>query len=153
MAAQGYQESRLNQHAKSHVGAVGVMQIMPATGKELKVDITRTDDNIHGGVKYIRFMIDKYYKNEPMDDLNKVLFAFAAYNCGPGRVSQLRRAAAARGLDANVWFNNVERVAAEKIGRETVTYVSNIYKYYVSYLLVQGEYINRRNARKAAPSS
>ena len=152
MAAQGYQESRLNQQAKSHVGAVGVMQIMPDTGKELKVDITRTEDNVHGGVKYIRFMIDKYYKDEPMDELNKVLFAFAAYNCGPGRVSQLRRTAAARGLDPNIWFDNVERVAAEKIGRETVTYVSNIYKYYVSYLLVQGEYINRRNAKKAAPS-
>jgi membrane-bound lytic murein transglycosylase MltF len=153
MAAQGYQESRLNQQAKSHVGAVGVMQIMPATGKELKLDIRRTEDNIHGGVKYIRLMIDKYYENEPMDDLNKVLFAFAAYNCGPGRVRQLRRAAASRRLDANVWFDNVERVAAETIGRETVTYVSNIYKYYVAYLLVQGEYINRRNAKKAPPSS
>jgi membrane-bound lytic murein transglycosylase MltF len=153
MAAQGYQESRLDQQAKSHVGAVGVMQIMPATGAELKVDITKVEDNIHGGVKYIRFMIDKYYKDEPMDDLNKGLFAFAAYNCGPGRVRQLRREAAARGLDANVWFNHVERVAAEKIGRETVTYVSNIYKYYVSYLLVQGEYINRRNARKASQGS
>jgi len=153
MAAQGYQESRLDQQAKSHVGAVGVMQLMPATGKELKVDITKAEGNIQGGVKYIRFMIDKYYKDEPMDDLNKGLFAFAAYNCGPGRVRQLRRDAAARGLDANVWFDNVERVAAEKIGRETVTYVSNIYKYYVSYLLVQGEYINRRNARKASPGS
>ena len=153
MAAQGYQESRLDQHAKSHVGAVGVMQIMPATGKELKVDITKAEGNIQGGVKYIRFIIDKYYKSEPMDDLNKGLFAFAAYNCGPGRVRQLRRDAAARGLDANVWFDNVERVAAEKIGRETVTYVSNIYKYYVSYLLVQGEYINRRNARKTSRGS
>ena len=153
MAAQGYQESRLNQSAKSRVGAVGVMQIMPATGKELKVDITRTEDNIHGGVKYIRFMIDQYYKNEPMNDLDKALCAFAAYNCGPGRVRQLRREAAARGLDANIWFDNVERVAAERIGRETVTYVSNIYKYYVSYLLVQGEYINRRNAKKTAPPS
>jgi membrane-bound lytic murein transglycosylase MltF len=151
MAAQGYQESRLNQKAKSHVGAIGVMQIMPATGKELKVgDITQTEANIHGGVKYIRFMIDRYYKDEPMDELNKGLFAFAAYNCGPGRVRQLRREAAARGLDANVWFDNVERVAAEKIGRETVTYVSNIYKYYVSYLLVQGEYIQRRELKKKA---
>jgi membrane-bound lytic murein transglycosylase MltF len=149
MAAQGYQESRLNQQAKSHVGAVGIMQIMPETGQELKVgDIRKTDANIHGGVKYIRFMIDRYYENEPMDDLNKVLFAFAAYNCGPGRVRQLRREAAGRGLDANVWFDNVERVAAEKIGRETVTYVSNIYKYYVSYLLVQGEYIQRRALKK-----
>jgi membrane-bound lytic murein transglycosylase MltF len=154
MAAQGYQESRLNQQAKSHVGAVGVMQIMPATGNELKVgDISKTEPNIHGGVKYIRFMIDQYYADEPMDDLNKVLFAFAAYNCGPGRVRQLRREAAARGLDANVWFDNVERIAAEKIGRETVTYVSNIYKYYVSYLLVQGEYIQRRELKKKPATS
>ena len=153
MAAQGYQESRLDQQARSHVGAVGVMQIMPATGAELKVDVTKAEGNIQGGVKYIRFMIDKYYKDEPMDELNKALFAFAAYNCGPGRVKQLRRETAARGLDANVWFDNVERVAAERIGRETVTYVSNIYKYYVSYLLVQGEYINRRNAKKASPTS
>jgi membrane-bound lytic murein transglycosylase MltF len=151
MAAQGYQESRLDRQAKSHVGAVGVMQIMAATGKELKVDITKAEGNIQGGVKNIRFIIDKYYKSEPMDDLNKGLFAFAAYNCGPGRVRQLRRDAAARGLDANVWFDNVERVTAEKIGRETVTYVSNIYKYYVSYLLAQGEYINRRNARQTVP--
>ena len=151
MAAQGYQESRLDQQAKSHVGAIGVMQIMPATGKELKVgDIQQIEANIHGGVKYIRFMIDRYYEDEPIDDLNKVLFAFAAYNCGPGRVRQLRREATARGLDANVWFDNVERVAAEKIGRETVTYVSNIYKYYVSYLLVQGEYIQRRDLKKKA---
>ena len=152
MAAQGYQESRLDQQAKSHVGAIGVMQIMPATGTELKVgDIRQIEANIHGGVKYIRFMIDRYYEDEPMDDLNKVLFAFAAYNCGPGRVRQLRREAAARGLDANVWFDNVERIAAEKIGRETVTYVSNIYKYYVSYLLVQGEYIQRRDLKKKSP--
>ena len=134
MAAQGYQESRLNQQAKSHVGAIGVMQVMPATGRELNVgDITRVEANIHAGVKYIRSMIDRYYRDEPIDELNRVLFAFAAYNCGPGRVLQLRRAAAARGLDANVWFDNVERMAAEKIGRETVTYVSNIYKYYLEY--------------------
>jgi membrane-bound lytic murein transglycosylase MltF len=149
MAAQGFQESRLDQQARSQVGAIGVMQVMPDTGKELNVgDIHQIDANIHAGVKYIRFMIDKFYEAEPMDDLNKVLFAFAAYNCGPGRIRQLRRLAAARGLDENVWFDNVERVAAEKIGRETVTYVSNIYKYYVSYLLVQGEYIQRRNMKK-----
>jgi membrane-bound lytic murein transglycosylase MltF len=153
MAAQGYQESRLDQQAKSHVGAIGIMQIMPETGKELRVgDITKTEANIHGGIKYIRFMIDRYYEDEPIDDLNKVLFAFAAYNCGPGRVRQLRRQAAARSLDANVWFDNVERVAADVIGRETVTYVSNIYKYYVSYLLVQGEYVQRRELKKKATS-
>ena len=149
MAAQGYQESRLDQAAKSHVGAVGVMQVMPATGRELRVgDITSVEPNIHAGVKYIRFVIDSYFKNEPMDDLNKVLFAFASYNAGPGRIRQLRREAAARGLDATVWFDNVERIAAERIGRETVTYVGNIYKYYVAYTLVQGEYIERRELRK-----
>jgi hypothetical protein len=86
MAAQGYQESRLDQSARSHVGAIGVMQVMPQTAKDLKVgDITETEPNIHAGVKYIRFMVDQYYANEPMTDLDKGLFAFAAYNCGAGR--------------------------------------------------------------------
>jgi membrane-bound lytic murein transglycosylase MltF len=148
MAAQGYQESRLDHNAKSHVGAIGVMQVMPETGRELKVgDITKLEPNIHAGIKFMRSIVDRYYANEPMDDVNKVLFAFAAYNAGPGRVRQLRREAVARGLDENVWFNNVERIASERIGRETVTYVSNIYKYYVTYLLIQGEYLERRNLK------
>jgi len=152
MAAQGYQESRLDQNAKSHVGAVGVMQVMPATGKELNVgDIKLIDPNIHAGVKYIRNMVDRYFANEPMDDVNKMLFAFAAYNAGPARVRQLRAEAKTQGLDPNVWFNNVERVASARIGRETVTYVSNIYKYYVTYLLIQGEYLQRRAIKKTEP--
>ena len=106
MAAQGYQESRLDQNAKSHVGAIGVMQVMPATGKELNVgDIKLIEPNIHAGVKYIRNMIDRYFASEPMDDVNKLLFAFAAYNAGPARVRQLRKEAAGRGLDQNIWFN------------------------------------------------
>ena len=134
MAAQGYQESQLNQQAQSHVGAIGVMQLMPATGKEMKVgDIRETEANIHAGVKYMRWMIDNYYGNEPMTKLDKALFSFASYNAGAGRVSGLRKEAAKRGLNPNVWFHNVEYVAAEKIGAETVTYVANIYKYYVAY--------------------
>ncbi|MCW0207066.1 MAG: transporter substrate-binding domain-containing protein [Achromobacter sp.] len=140
MMAQGYQESRLDQGAKSAVGAIGVMQIMPATGKDLKVgDIRQEEFNIHGGVKYIRFMIDQYYGREPMTDLDKGLFAFAAYNAGPGRIGQLRKEAASKGLDPNVWFDNVERVAAQRIGRETVQYVSNIYKYYIAYSLIRAQ--------------
>jgi membrane-bound lytic murein transglycosylase MltF len=147
MAAQGYQESRLNQQARSAVGAIGVMQVMPATGKELNVgDITQTEPNIHAGVKYMRFMVDRYYGNEPMTKLDKVLFAFAAYNCGPGRVAQLRKEAAKRGLDPNVWFHNVEYVAEEKIGHETVTYVGNIYKYYVAYQLIEDSLRDRQEA-------
>jgi membrane-bound lytic murein transglycosylase MltF len=147
MAAQGYQESRLDQNAKSHVGAVGVMQVMPATGKELKVgDITQTEANIHAGIKYMRFMIDQYYKDEPMTPMNKVLMTFASYNAGPGRMRQLRKETEKRGLDPNVWFGNVERVTSEKIGRETVQYVANIYKYYVAYTLI----LEQRQAREAA---
>ena len=119
------------------MGAIGVMQIMPATGKELKVgDIRKVEANIHGGIKYMRWMIDQYYGKEPMTRLDKALFAFASYNAGAGRISQLRREAAQRGLDPNVWFQNVEYVAAEKIGAETVTYVGNIYKYYIAYHLL-----------------
>lgn len=145
MAAQGYQESRLDQAVRSRVGAIGVMQVMPATGQEMAVgDIKRLEPNIHAGVKYIRFMMDQYYKGEPMDDLNKALMTFASYNAGPNRVRQLRREAAARGLDPNVWFGNVERIASERIGRETVQYVSNIYKYYIAYQLV----LERQQARE-----
>jgi membrane-bound lytic murein transglycosylase MltF len=147
MMAQGYQESRLDHNTRSKAGAVGIMQVMPATGKEMKVgDIRQMEPNIEAGVKYIRFMVDQYYKNEPMDQLNKGLFAFAAYNAGPARIAQFRKLAAQRKLDPNVWFNNVELIAAEKIGRETVTYVSNIYKYYLAYQLIVEEEKERREA-------
>jgi membrane-bound lytic murein transglycosylase MltF len=149
MMAQGYQESRLDQSAKSPVGAIGVMQVMPATGKDMGVgDIAQIEPNIQAGVKYIRFMVDQFFENEPMDKLNKGLFAFAAYNAGPGRISQLRGPAAKRGLSPNVWFNNVEVTASEKIGRETVTYVSNIYKYYIAYKLVAEEMEDRQKAKE-----
>lgn len=150
--AQGYQESRLNQNAKSPVGAVGVMQLMPATGKDMKVgDIAELEPNIHAGAKYMRFMIDQYYAKEPMTLLDKGLFSFASYNAGAGRVNSLRKEATKRGLDPNVWFNNVELVAAEKIGRETVEYVGNIYKYYLAYKLIEEQRAEREKARGAAP--
>jgi membrane-bound lytic murein transglycosylase MltF len=147
MAAQGYQESQLNQNAKSAVGAIGVMQVMPATGKDMKVgDITQTEANINAGIKYMRWMIDHYYGDEPMTPIDKALFAFASYNAGAGRISQLRKEATRRGLDPNVWFHNVEYVAAEKIGQETVTYVSNIYKYSIAYRLVLESQASRDEA-------
>jgi membrane-bound lytic murein transglycosylase MltF len=140
MAAQGYQESQLDQNRRSGVGAVGVMQLMPATGRQMQVgDITQLEANIHGGVKYVRFMVDTYYQDEAMDPLNKVLFAFASYNAGPERIRSLRKEASALNLNPNLWFDNVERVAAQRIGRETVQYVSNIYKYYIAYSLVQDD--------------
>ncbi|MFM5084936.1 lytic transglycosylase F [Aeromonas media] len=150
MAAQGYQESALNQKARSHVGAIGIMQIMPATGKGLKVgDIRQLEPNIHGGAKYMRWMIDHYYADEPMTALDKALFSFASYNAGPARVARLRAETKKRGMDPNVWFHNVEYVAAEKIGPETVTYVGNIYKYYIAYKLVMEQMQLRQKASEA----
>ena len=124
------------------------MQVMPPTGKELNVgDITKVDANIHAGVKYMRFMMDQYFKDEPMDNLNKGLMTFASYNAGPGRVRQLRRETEKRGLDPNVWFGNVERVASERIGRETVTYVSNIYPHAPTTRRAPGETRDRQEGR------
>jgi membrane-bound lytic murein transglycosylase MltF len=111
-------------------------------------DVRKLEPNIHAGVKYIRFMIDQYYANEPMDQLNKMLFTFASYNAGPSRIQGLRKEAERGGLDPNVWFNNVEVVAANRIGSETVTYVSNIYKYFIAYTLVTEHEAERERALK-----
>ena len=115
-------------------------------------DIHQEEANIHAGVKYIRFMVDKYFANEPMDDTDKILFAFAAYNCGPGRVHSLREEAAKKGFDPNVWFDNVELVAAARIGMETVTYVANIYKYYVAYKLVAARQAEKEKSKQQVKS-
>jgi membrane-bound lytic murein transglycosylase MltF len=136
LAAQGYQESQLNQDAKSHVGAIGIMQLMPATGESLKVgDIHVVEPNIHAGAKYMDQLMSKYLSDARLDETNRTLFAFACYNAGPGNIARMRKEAEKRNLDPNQWFNNVELVTAEKIGIETTTYVRNIYKYYVAYKL------------------
>jgi membrane-bound lytic murein transglycosylase MltF len=150
VAAQGYQESQLDQTRRSAAGAVGVMQIKPETAADPSVGIhgvTEVGNNIHAGVKYLRFMVDRYFSDAPIDRLNKGLFALAAYNAGPARVARLRRTAKAQGLDPNQWFYNVEIIAAREIGRETVDYVSNIYKYYTAY-----KGIAARRARAASPA-
>jgi len=152
MAAQGYQESQLDHKRRSPVGAIGIMQIMPATGKQMRVgDITKLEPNIHAGVKYIRHLIDEYFDDPAIDDLNKTLFAFAAYNAGPSRVRALRQEARQRKLNPNVWFDNVERIAAQRIGQETVQYVANIYKYYFAYSHAQPNM--REDLERRAPAS
>lgn len=136
LIAQGYQESGLNQALVSNKGAVGIMQVLPSTakGKPLYIrDINKLDNNVHAGVKYMRYLIDQYFSDPEIDTLNRHLLALAAYNAGPARVIQLRRMAKEKGLDPNVWFDHVELIAAREIGRETVQYVGNIYKFYASY--------------------
>jgi membrane-bound lytic murein transglycosylase MltF len=139
IGAQAYQESGLDHSKRSPSGAVGIMQLLPTTAKDPNInipDIEKLENNIHAGTKYLRFIIDRYYKDEPMDEVNKMLFAFASYNAGPAKINELRKKSIGMGLDPNVWFYNVEIAAAKSIGRETVQYVSNIYKYFISYQMV-----------------
>jgi len=155
LMAQGYQESQLDQKTRSPVGAIGVMQVMPATAKDKNVgipDIQLVEPNIHAGVKYMRFLVNEYFDEPGIDRVNRHLFAFASYNAGPNRIARLRKQAAAQGLDPNKWFNNVEVVVAEDVGRETVQYVSNIYKYYIAYKLTLERAQQREAAKTKAPT-
>lgn len=150
LAAQGFQESRLDQSVRSPVGAIGIMQLMPATGAEMKVgDVTVSEPNVHAGAKYMNTIMTQYFEDAHFDELNRTLFAFASYNAGPNRIARLRGVAAQRGLNPDVWFENVEIVVSEKIGRETTTYVRNIVKYYFSYKLTQEMTEEQRKAREA----
>ena len=156
LAAQGYQESQLNQQAKSHVGAIGIMQLMPGTGAQMKVgDIHVAESNIHAGTKYMDQLMTTYFRDAQFSEGNRPLFAFASYNCGPGNVARARTEAERRGLDPNKWFNNVEVVISQRIGTETTTYVRNIYKYYVAYRLTldaQAE-VEKAKQQMVAPKS
>ena len=139
MAAQGYQESRLDQSKVSPVGAIGVMQVMPTTAADPNVgipDISTEENNIHAGIRYMRFLHDHYFDDPALSELDQILFTFGAYNAGPGNVNKARKLAAEMGLDPNVWFDNVEIAIGKAVSREPVIYVRNIYKYYVAFRLV-----------------
>jgi len=151
IAALAYQESRIDQSMRSPNGAIGVMQVLPTTARDKNVNIPNIhelESNIHAGVKYLRFIRDRYYEKEPMDDLNKMLFTFASYNAGPAKIASLRREASRAGFDPNDWFRNVENIAARRIGRETVQYVSNIYKYYIAYTLILDKHSEKEHVKK-----
>jgi len=147
LAAVGYQESRLDQDRVSHVGAIGVMQMLPTTASDKNVgipDINKVERNIQAGAKYLRFLADRYFPaSEEIDTFNRKLFAIASYNAGPAKIASLRREAAKEGLDPNKWFHNVEIIVAKRIGRETVQYVSNILKYYVGYVMLEQKMITQ----------
>jgi membrane-bound lytic murein transglycosylase MltF len=138
LTAQGYQESLLDQSRRNRSGAVGIMQVIPkyAAASPINVpDVRTAEGNVHAGAKMLRNIADTYFNDPKIDSVNKTLFVFASYNAGPNRIARLRSEAASMGLDPNIWFSNVEFLAAKDIGQETVTYVGNIYKYYVAYKL------------------
>ena len=155
LAAQAYQESGLDQSKRSAAGAVGVMQVLPSTAASHQVgipDIEDLESNIHAGVKYLHVLIDHYFADPDVDEVNRALFAFAGYNAGPNRIQRLRGVAEQRGLDPNRWFENVEVVVAEQVGSEPVRYVSNIYKYYVAYKLEYQHFMRRQRLLEGAAS-
>jgi membrane-bound lytic murein transglycosylase MltF len=147
MVAQGYQESGLDQSVVSRSGAIGIMQLLPSTAADKSVgipDIENPENNVHAGIKYMDWIRTTYFDDDTVDPRNKALFAFASYNAGPNRIRRLRDETREQGLDPNVWFQNVEILAAKDIGQETVQYVSNIYKYYAAYRLLTEREMARR---------
>lgn len=151
LAAQAYQESRLNQDVRSNRGAIGVMQLLPTTAADTNVgikDITNLENNIHAGAKYMAFLKSRYLQEPGISPLNQYLMSLAAYNAGPANLNRMRKLTDEMGLDRNQWFGHVEIAAERIIGRETVKYVSNIYKYYTVYSLSKDLFQNRQHAFK-----
>jgi membrane-bound lytic murein transglycosylase MltF len=136
LAAQGYQESLLDQKKISPAGAVGVMQVIPRLAAADPINIANVrdaEDNIHAGAKILRHIADTSFNEPGIDPLNRTLFALAAYNAGVHRIAENRERAKQQGLDPNKWFGNVELAVAQDVGEETVHYVGNVYKYYIAY--------------------
>ncbi|MGR5177495.1 transglycosylase SLT domain-containing protein [Vibrio parahaemolyticus] len=136
IAAQAFQESKLDQRKVSPKGAVGIMQVLPSTARDPNVNIkniNQVENNIHAGVKYLRFIRDRYFSDDSISDDDKVYLSLAAYNAGPGNISRMRRLAERNGYDPNKWFGNVELMARRNISSEPVTYVANINRYFVIY--------------------
>lgn len=152
--AQAYQESRLDQAARSKAGAVGIMQLLPSTAKDPNVgiaDIHEVDANVEAGVKYLRFIKDRYFSSPEIDEVDRIFFSLAAYNAGPANISKARARAEKMGLDPDRWFDNVEIAAAKVISREPVIYVRNILKFAVYFRLRQ-DALSEADAAAAEPS-
>jgi membrane-bound lytic murein transglycosylase MltF len=152
LAAQGYQESLLDQSKKNPSGATGIMQVIPkyAAAKPISIpDVSQAEPNIHAGTKMLAQMAKTYFNDPALTQMNRTLFTFAGYNAGPNRIVRLRKRTAAEGLDPNKWFGNVELIVAKDVGQETVQYVSNVYKYYVAYKMAVEQKQQREAAKQA----
>jgi len=153
LTAQGYQESRLDHNVKSPVGAIGIMQVMPSTAASSPVNVPNVnivENNIHAGVRMVHFLVNDYFNETGLDQLNRTLLAIAAYNAGPAKIARCRDLATKMGYDRNRWFGNVEVATAKMVGRETTQYVANIYKYYLAYRMAAGTRERRKEAIQKA---
>ncbi|MDA5193103.1 MltF family protein [Govanella unica] len=134
IAAVGFQESRLDHSVRGAGGLTGVMQMRAPIAKQMKAGpVTKFDSNIEAGAKYLAYLANHLFGGAKPDRLNRSLFAAAAYNMGPDRISSARVKAKAMGLDPNIWFDNVELAAMAQSGLRPVLYVRDIFKYYVAY--------------------
>jgi membrane-bound lytic murein transglycosylase F len=148
VTAQMYQESRFDPNAKSWVGALGLMQVMPRTAQELKVaDVVTPDTGVLAGTKLMA-RYSAMFDSPEIEAKDRIRFALAGYNCGPGHVTDARQLAREMGLDPNRWFGNVEKAAlllskpeiAKKARygycrcQEPVRYVSEIQTRYDAYV-------------------
>ena len=144
-----YQESRFKPSANSWAGASGLMQIMPATARELEVT-NRNDpeQSIKGGTSYLKKLYDDF--SEIPDSIERIKFSMAAYNCGYYHVKDAQALASDDQLDEKIWDDNVEKMvlalsypdtynkAIVKYGYvrgiEPVTYVEQIFERYDHYI-------------------
>jgi membrane-bound lytic murein transglycosylase MltF len=149
LMAQGFQESSLNNDARSPYGAVGIMQVLPSTAKWIGVsNYSEVDGNIHAGAKYMARMIKRYAKEPAVSKENRFFFALASYNAGPGNVSKYRKRAEKLGYDPNIWFGNVERAALRYNNLETVMYVRNIVNYTLAYMTAYEKAMHRQGLKE-----
>ena len=147
IAAQMFQESRFDPNAKSWVGAQGLMQVMPQTAKELKFDdVIDPEKGVHAGVKLLA-RYSAMFSEPDVKEKDRIRFAIASYNCGPGHVIDARRIAIDMKLNPDKWFGNVEKALAQlakpEVARkarhgfcrcdEPVKYVSEIQTRYDAY--------------------
>jgi membrane-bound lytic murein transglycosylase F len=147
IAAQMYQETKFNPHAKSWVGAQGLLQVMPATAREMGVkDMHNPENGIKAGVKYLDHVRKQFPESLPVGD--RVWFSLAAYNAGSGHVRDAIALAKQQGLNPDRWFDNVERamllLANKKYaakarhgyvrGQEPVKYVREIRQRFGAYV-------------------
>mgnify|MGYP000858984444 CR=1 FL=1 len=145
-----YQESRFDPNVVSWAGAFGLMQVMPATGKNFGVDITSATpkENIATGIKYIKWL-ESYFIDLVPDEDERLKFVLGSYNAGPGHILDAMRLAEKNGMDPKVWDGNVAVWLLKKSdpeyyndssvrhgysrGQESVNYVTEILERYKHY--------------------
>ena len=152
LTAQAYQESGLDNSKRSPTGAIGIMQVLPETASDKNINIKNIyliENNIHAGTKYLNFLRSRYFSSPGISPADRVFFSWAAYNAGPAKIYNIRRETVQRGFNPNKWFFNVEKIASEIIGNETVDYVANINKYFVAYQLYFELYQQRKKTMKS----